>query len=239
MKCYFTKHLLNITARIPILLMAIVLASCLLLSSQASGQGLLGKHYMSLGFEIERPNNRFLRDASEWTYSLEFSGNIPIKEKWDINLQSNVDWFGGNQVINGMNYESDLDLTSLGLLLNYHSNPGGLIDPFTGIGLKYSTGNYTEKYDSMTYIQDPDSVYLESVFGLECKLLDNFILRPVVSSASPYRNFTFKNILEDNMFMQVQSFYWWNESWFSGFSVGSDFNDTQVGLGFYLGYGGW
>ncbi len=219
-----------------------VVFACLLFSfwspnSQALGQGLLGKQFVSVGFSVERPNDSLLQDISDWAYDVTIIGNLPLTETIDINVDLSTGWFDGTTNVGAIPITFDLDVTSFSAIVVKHFLPEKRIDPFTGIGIGYSKTKLKASSGTVTTSSEDDDVSLEWVAGFEWKLTERWALRPQIRGVDSLDGFDFGNVLVDNLFVETQVIYWWNERWFSGFAIGSDFDDTEVALGFFLGFG--
>jgi len=64
-------------------------------------------------------------------------------------------------------------------------------------------------------------------------------IRPQMTSGDSLDDFDVEDVFEENLVLETQFIWWWNERWFSGFAIASDFDDLEIGLGYFVGYGAW
>ena len=219
-------------------------ASCLaiLLAGQCpdvSGQGLLGKRYVGVGYTIQRPNDDLLQDISDWMYGANINTNFPLTETWDVNLNFGLGWFGGTTEIASVPVSFDMDITILSATIIKHFFPEGAIDPFAGIGVGYNKITAEASVDSVSVVDSDEDVKVKFVAGFEWKVTDRLAISPLISSGDSLTDFDIDEVIKDNLFFETQFIWWCNENWFTGLAIGSDFDDTEIGLGFFLGYGAW
>jgi len=222
----------------------VVVFSCAVLgylahSPQASGQGLLGKRFVGSSFVMARPNDPLLQDIDDWVVGVGIIGNLPLTETFDINVALGTGWFDGSTIVGSVPIAFDSDVTSFSTTIIKHFLPEGRIDPFAGIGMGYTKINLEVSSGTVSTSSSDDDVGLDWVAGLEWRITDKWALRPMISGDDSLDGFDFGDILVENLFVETQVIYWWNERWFSGFTIGSDFDDTEVALEFLLGYGRW
>lgn len=219
-------------------------ASCLaiLLAGECpdvSGQGLLGKRYASVGFTMERPNDDLLQDISDWMYGTSVITNLPLTETIDINVDLTLGWFDGNTQIGSTPVSFDSDIISFSAQINKHFLPERAVDPFVGIGVGYARGTFEMSVGSSTLFSNENITVVDFVAGFEWKATDRLAIRPQITSINSLDDFDLDEVIKDNLFFETQFIWWCNENWFTGFAIGSDFDDTEIGLGFFLGYGAW
>ena len=218
--------------------------SCLaiLLAGQCpdvSGQGLLGKRYVGVGFTMEHPNDDLLQDISDWMYGANVITNFPLTETWDVNLDFGLGWFGGTTEIASVPVSFDTDIISFEAKIIKHFFPEGAIDPFAGIGVGYAKGTFEMSVGPTTVFNNEDITFVDFVAGFEWKATDRLAIRPQITSIDFLDDFDVDEVIKDYLFFETQFIWWCNENWFTGFTIGSDFDDTEIGLGFFLGYGAW
>ena len=188
---------------------------------------------------MARPNDDLLQDISDWMYGVDVIANFPITQTFDINVDITNRWFDGETEVGSTPVSFNSDITGFSAKINKHFFPEGVIDPFVGIGVGYAKATLEASSSSTSLFSNDDNTFVDFVAGLEWKATDQFTIRPQITSGDSLDDFDVEDVLKDNLFLETQFIHWWNENWFSGFAIGSDFDDTEVGLGFFLGYGAW
>jgi len=203
------------------------------------GQGLLGTRYAAVSFLMSRPNDDLLQEINDWAYGVNVITNFPITETLDINVDLSNGWFDGETMVGTTPVRFDSDITGFSAKVNKHFIPGGVVDPFAGIGIGYAKATIETSVGSTSLFGTDDNTFVDFVAGFEWKATDQFTIRPQISSGDSLDDFDIEEVIKDNLYLETQFIRWWNENWFTGFVIGSDFDDTEVGLGFFLGYGAW
>jgi len=162
-----------------------------------------------------------------------------VTETFDLNVGLSRGWLDGTATVGSVPIAFDTDLLSVHARIIKHLFPESTADPFAGIGVRYQKANIEASSGTGITSSSDDDVSLDWVAGLEWKLADRWALRPQIRGVDSLDGFDFGNVLVDNQFVETQVIYWWNERWFSGFAIGSDFDDTEVALEFFLGFGQW
>ena len=239
---HFRKHLFRLRSCIKILprfsmqmnLFAVVTTLATLQS--VSAQGLLGKRYVEGGFQTERFNDGI---AKNWIYDFSLTSNLPLSETWDFQANLDFVWFQDDFFLNSAPINFEFDATSISAGLRKHFRPQAKIDPFAGIGMRYANVTSLTAEPSITFIRHDHYTFVDFSAGFEWKVSDRLAYRPQVVSGDTFKDFDIEEVLTDNINFEMPMIFWWNENWFSTFTFATDFDDSDYGLRFTIGYGDW
>ncbi len=201
-------------------------------------QGLLGERYAEVGFRMSRPNDPFLRAIDDWESGITVEGNQPLAERVDLNLHLSSTWFGGPMDVGGGTMvDFDAEHTLFEAMLVGHANPYGILDPFAGIGVGYGEIEVAATLGPVSIVDSDGGAILSWVAGVEWELSDSFTVRPQITSGDTIDDFDLDEVAVENLYFTTQFIARFTERVYAGIAIGSDFDDTDVRLEYFLGCG--
>jgi len=215
-----------------IFLLAIVVVS----PHHALAQGLLGKRYVEGGFQIETYDDGIVDD---WIYGTSLTTNLPLSETWDFQAQITLGWLESDALVGSTPVSFEFDATALHVGIFKHFRPEAKLDPFLGIGMRYVKATSVASSPSVTFFNNDDHTGVNFAAGVEWKLSDRLAIRPQIISGDTLEDFDLEEVLTDNIYFESPTIFWWNENWFSTLTIAFDFDDSELGLRFTLGFGEW
>lgn len=207
------------------------------ISQQSSiAQGLLGKRYVEGAYQLEQFDDGFAKDL---IHDIFVTTNLPLSETWDFQARLDFVWFADDTMIGSSPISYEFDATSIRAGLIKHFRPEEKIDPFAGIGIRYSKFTALSRWPTVNYFTNSDFTSIDFSVGFEWKLSERLAVRPQVTSGDTLEDFNIEEVLTDNIDLEMPIIFWWNENWFSTFAFATDFDDSDYGLRFSIGYGEW
>jgi opacity protein-like surface antigen len=207
-------------------------------SSQCFSQGLLGKKYLSVGYEAQRPNSEFLKSISSWSHGVDIRSNLPISDTIDLHASLSTQSFDGNFVAAGPTVVSmDSDLLELTLQATKHFRPDDTIDPYASIGVGYIDGRFDFTSGGITTSVVEDDFGIGWRAGFEWRLTESSAIQTEIRNGDTFEDVDFDDLLLEDLVFEARAIHWFNDRLFGGFTIGTDFDDTDVALGAFLGIG--
>lgn len=201
-----------------------------------SAQGLLGKRYVEGGYQFESFNDGVVDD---WVHGLLIASNLPLTETWDFNASLSLDWLEADSLVGSTPVDFEYDFTSIRAGVVKHFRPDARIDPFAGIGIRYIKYTLKASASPITLFQNDDEALVDFIAGFESKLSDRLAIRPQIIGGDTLENFDFADSVTSNLYFNAPLIYWWNDNWFSTITFATDFDDSEYGLRFTVGFGEW
>lgn len=204
--------------------------------SQCFSQGLLGKKYLSVGYEAQRPHSESLREISNWSHGLVLQLNQPISDTIDLHVRLWSDSFDGEYIgFRGLT-EMESSFTTLDLLATKHFRPFSNIDPYVSIGVQYFDGYVDIQSATLHTRSAGDNTGIGWRAGIEWRLTEySAIQTEIRSSRDSFDDLDFDNLVTENLYFETKAIHWFNDRLLGGFTIGTDFDDTDVALGAFLG----
>ncbi|MCB7129566.1 MAG: porin family protein [Candidatus Brocadiales bacterium] len=226
--------------RVKIFTVALRIGALVLLTTccyqPATAQGLLGERYVDATFGMSRPSDDALRQISSWAVGGGLSLNVPLQDRLDLEISTNIMSFDGTAVLPGpMLVGFDSDLFEIGTSLNWHFRPGCRIDPFIGAGVGYQSQKLEVTNGFVVVRANSDEIIYRLKAGFEITLTEQIAVRTSVSTGDAFDDASFKSAVSDNVFLSSDLIWWIDDSWFTRLGIGSNFDDTDVQLEFSLG----
>lgn len=221
----------------PAAILCVALFQCSFISF-GYAQGLLGKPFVRAGFSMSSPDDPLLKEIYDWGYGIDLVGNLPINDTIDLRFDFDAAWADGEIDTTSGPVTSEFDIKSLNFTVVKHFFPNEQFDPFVAIGAGFQTADFEISSTTETVAFDETDSGVYWVSGFEWKIGEQVAIRPQMGTGSSFENFEASHFIED-LFFETEFICWLTEEVFTGFSVGSDFDDTEIELGFFIGVGQW
>ncbi len=214
-----------------------LLSSSIFVQDAACGQGLLGHKFVSVGYTAVRPSSHELRAFSSWFHGVDVQANVPLSETLDWHTELATQFFDGDTSVSGIPVTVDAELVFVTTTLTKHFMPFGNIDPYVGLGLGYAESTIRFESSVLSLKSDDDAFGVGWRAGIEWRLTDSLAIQTEINGGDTFEDFDLNDAMIDNIDLKSRVIYWWNDLYFSGFTIGSDFDDTELTLGVFLGIG--
>ncbi len=217
-------------------LVCLVLFAVVFKAGIANAQGILGRRFVSVSYDAALQSSNPLN--VDWTHGMTVATNFPLNETWDILSSLQFEWASGQLPAGPTTAPVNFDLGVFETSITKHFSPNRRFDPFARIGVGYAQATAEIELGGALVAQDTvDDTGLFWAAGFQLELTDHSSIVTQIGSGDSLEEFDLDELAYRNVHFESMFVRWWNDRWLSGFAIGSDFDDVDIGLRGFLGFG--